>query len=250
MTTAESNGAHGFTIVATPGIAVRLLTLRPQPGPFQNNDRPEQLCLKWISANETRKVNARIRHGQCVTSCTQSICQFQWTIFQQCKFDVREPAYDIPYGIPFQNELDSLSSFISHLYNLFYKKREKRLTSLCFLQLIYFKNMIYNTIRKIIILKIKINDWYCVFCEIASGITFEPWYCIFYFKNRSCSGCSVYQQYSTFSNFRALRAKVHHNGANSDCNRLENCPYLVTVEIKAIQFYMCRMSIIQQKKRL
>lgn len=97
------------------------------------------------------------------------------------------------------------------------------------------------------------DRWYCVFCEIASGITFEPWHCIFYFKNRSCSGCSMYQQYSTFSNFRALRAKVRHNGANSDCNRLENCLYLVTVEIKAIEFYigMFRMfSIIQQKKRL
>lgn len=46
----------------------------------------------------------------------------------------------------------------------------------------------------------------------------------------------MYQQYSTFSNFSALHAKVQHNNTDCDYNRPENCSHLVTIGIEAIDF--------------
>lgn len=57
----------------------------------------------------------------------------------------------------------------------------------------------------------------------------------FYFESRSYSSNSGYQQHSTFSNFFALHTEVQHNNTDCDCNRPENCPHVVTIEIKAIE---------------
>lgn len=86
----------------------------PQPGPFRNNDRPEQLRSKWISAGE--RDERYMQEFGCVPSCTQCIRQSEYSSNVNLNAHI---IFCMIFGVPFQSGFKHSFCFSIFLYNPF-----------------------------------------------------------------------------------------------------------------------------------